>query len=157
MGLADFGAGWKIAKRFVSAGFASGGVWALPSLVDKKWPPKVSEKFLRQKTVQTFFLSHVLDHFWRTGFRGGFSCGAERVFGPLKRAENATFRPLGAVQNPHFAVVLPAVPCVFGLEFPLSLRFHKVSVGNLATRGVLPAVPCVVAPKFPLWLRFRGV
>ena len=35
VGLADFGAGSKIAKRFVSAGFAPRGVWALASLVGK--------------------------------------------------------------------------------------------------------------------------
>ena len=90
MGLADFGAGSKIAKRFVSAGFASGGVWALPSLVDKKWPPKVCKTFLRQKNGAKCSLRHVLDHFWRTVFGGSFSCGAERVFGPLPKGPTDT-------------------------------------------------------------------
>ena len=46
--------------------------------------PKKCEKCLRQKNgAQLMFWSPISDHFWCTVSEGGFSCGAERVFGPL--------------------------------------------------------------------------
>ena len=72
--------GPKVAKRFVSAGFASGAVFGPPYLVAKQWPSKVCEEVSREKNGAIFFSSHVSDRFWRTVFRGGFSCRAERVF-----------------------------------------------------------------------------
>ena len=94
---------------------------------------KVSEKLLRQKKVQnTFFWGMFWTIFGAPFFGVGFPAVRSAFLGPYSG-------PLEEVQNPHFAVVLPAVPCVFGLKFPLSLRFREVSVGNLATRGVFPA------------------
>ena len=48
---------------------------------------------LKKNGAQLIFSSHILDHFWRTVSGGGFSCSAERAFGPLQRVENATFGP----------------------------------------------------------------
>ena len=80
----DLAAERKLRKRFVSTGFASGGVFGAPLLFAKKWPSKICEKVCVEKDGAKFiFLSHVSDHFWRTVSGGGFSCGAERVFGPL--------------------------------------------------------------------------
>ena len=75
----------KLRKRFVSAGFASGGVFGQTCFLSKKTGLRKCAKRVSgpKKGAQLVFLSHISDHFWRTVSGGGFSCGAERVFGPL--------------------------------------------------------------------------
>ena len=63
-------------------------VWALASSVGKTWPRKVCSILFREACLGPFL------------GRGGFSCGAERVFGPLRGAENATADLLTRSQVP---------------------------------------------------------
>ena len=73
-------------------------VWAVASFVGKTWPRKVCEKFWsRNEKCSILFREACLGPFLA---RGGFSCGAERVFGPLGGAENATSDLLTRSQVP---------------------------------------------------------
>ena len=76
----------KIAKTLRFCGFrAWWRFWAAPFFAKKKGCPIKCEKNLDQKKngAQLMFWSPIPDQFWRTVSEGGFSCGAERVFGPL--------------------------------------------------------------------------
>ena len=73
-GFRRLAAGQKIAKRFVSEGFASGGVFGPPYLVPKKWPSKFAKNLAPKKRCIFFFelsFGPFLPHFFF--FRGGFS------------------------------------------------------------------------------------
>ena len=154
-------AGPKFAKRFVSAGFASGGVFRLP-FGAQKMAFKSLRKVFASKTngAKSFlFLSHVSTIFGAPFF--GQGCGA-RFWAPYNARKMPCSDPLERSLNRRFCVfqcVLAAVLCVFGLKFPLSLRFREVPVGHFVTRGLVNHIthePLETLKKKCFWLGRGG-
>ena len=84
LGFGDLAAERKLRKRFISAGFASGGVLGCLVFYQKLAFKKLRKTFSVEKNgAKLSSSSHVSDHGWRTVSGGGFSCGAERVVGSL--------------------------------------------------------------------------
>ena len=123
--MGDLAGGPKIAKRFVSAGFASGGVFGPPSLVPKKWPSKVSKKVSCQTKrckiilLEPCFGGPFLAH--RSSGWGLLRCGAR--FGPLYNAPKRPFSDLLVrSQNRRFPLFSMRSPCGavrFRAEIPI--------------------------------------
>ena len=68
----------KLRKRFVSAGFASAGVFGPPLFCQKKSPKKCEKSLGLKNGAQLMFWRPISDQFWRTVSEGGFflQCGA---------------------------------------------------------------------------------
>ena len=133
--------------------------WA--ALFVKKWPPKMCQKSLCRKKrckINVFepcfgpFLAH---RFWGWVF---LRCGA-RFWGPITRGR-CHFRTSSSGTMTAlflFWYILPPVPRILRRKNPLSLRFHEVFWGHVATRGkILPRqqpIPWKLLKEMFLWLR----
>ena len=132
--LGDLAAGPKIAKRFVSAGFASGGVFGPPSLVPFKTMAfkTLRKSFASKKRCKILYLEPCFGPFLAHRFSGWvfLRCGA-RFWAPPTRGKVPFFGPRGS--GPKIAAC--AFFVAFSLRcrassrrnFPLSLRFREVA------------------------------
>ena len=83
------GRGAEVAKTLRFCGFSRlvAFLGRLVFLVKKMASENVRKKSVSKNGAKLIFSNHVSDHFWCTVSGGGFSCGAESVFGPLSDLE----------------------------------------------------------------------
>ena len=118
LGFGEPAAGRELRTRFVSAGFASGGVFGQPCLVPKKGP----QKFVVKKNGVFSLFDSCFGPFLAHHFLGWvvLRCGAH-FWAPITRGSDLLER----YQNGRFGVlrcVLAAVPCILRRKFPHSSR-----------------------------------